>query len=184
VTGTNHLLVEVHLDHALDRVSDMDQLKELQQRRHTSRLLMLRRLILPHLLRRDPESRPDMAIAHRLKQHDEDFLDRLLDACAGPAGISLEGLDSLEGVPVGVDERESGVEGDEELKRFEGFGFSRGGRRDGSGVAFGCCRLGGGEFGGGWDGERCRYWESELYQAERTVGLAVMRKRRTKDKAD
>ena len=90
-----------------------------------------------------------MPIAHRLKKHDEDLFDGFLDSSSCSTGVGLEGFDSFESFSIGVDEFESDVEGDEELKGFEGCGWWR---RDWSCGAGGVGGVGvgvGAEVGGG-----------------------------------
>jgi hypothetical protein len=103
----------------LDRVANVDELKELEQGRDARRLLMLRRLVCPHLLRRNPEAGGNVPVAERLQQEDEDLLDRLFHATADSAWVERKGLDTLERLSITLDELESDVERDEELQRLE-----------------------------------------------------------------
>lgn len=119
----DHLFVEVDLHHRLDRVTYVDQLEELQERRNAGGLLVVGRLVRPHLLGCDPEARCDVSVAERLKKEDEHLLDGLFDSTSDPSRIEVERLDPLEGFSVRLDELESNVERDEKLEGLEGLRF-------------------------------------------------------------
>lgn len=110
---TDHLLVEVDLHHRLDRVTNVDELEELQERSDAGGLLVVGRFVRPHLLGRDSEARCDVSVAERLEKEDKHLLDRLFDSTSDPSRVEIERLDPLEGFSVRLDKFESNVERDE-----------------------------------------------------------------------
>ena len=112
---THHLLVKVDLDHRLDCVADVDKLEELEQGRDARRLLVLGRLVGPHLLGGDSKAGGNVPIAERLQKQDEDLFDRLLDATADSTRVKRKRLDALERLAIALNELEGDIERNEQL---------------------------------------------------------------------
>ena len=126
---THQLLVEVYLYHALDGITDVHKLEELQQRSDAPRLLMFRWLIGPHLLlcpagrsvstvhallSLESYSRIKtglyMTLTERLQEQNEDLFDGVTNTMSVLSGIPREGLHAFERFAVGVNEFKRHVE--------------------------------------------------------------------------
>jgi hypothetical protein len=119
VKGTYHFLLEIDIDHLLDRISNVNQLEKLYEWSDLVRFSMFLGFVRFHLFDRALERRNDMVLPQDLQQDDKDFFDRVSYFTTISPGVPNERLNPFETVTIGLNQLESDVEREEELHPVE-----------------------------------------------------------------